>query len=188
MENCEMTAQQCAELIAKLGGMDIVNRILTNEMKAEVEVVSCIIQKRTVTVNIIKKIEKLFFHRDTDEIIHRYPCPENGIIESKEVAIFSFKKKITSEEVIARMEREGYQPGTIWDMLGWYESMGFMPKQYGDLVALGSKCQFYHPSLRHYRTSGDVLVEQPYSTSGEWSKWGAYCCFIGVQKNQQDLS
>ena len=69
-----------------------------------------------------------------------FPLAKDGKWTRKEISIFHFGKTMSSEEVIAEMDKEGYKPATIWDLLGLAIRKPDLQRKFS-IVALGSVCK-----------------------------------------------
>ena len=97
---------------------------------------------------LIKSLKLDYVNSDITE--ENFPLTEEGKIDK----IFSFKKYRTSEEVISKMDKEGYRPANIYEMLAWAKE-DWNGKDW--VVALGSRWQ---------GPFGDRLVPYLYRDSG----------------------
>lgn len=95
----------------------------------------------------------------------------------KEVVLFHYEKSMTSKEAISRMDKEGFQPAVIEDLLALGEAHPDLQKQF-PILALGSvwRCNRDVPylgwdGLRRYLNL-------------DWSgrQWSVYCRFVAVRK------
>jgi hypothetical protein len=68
-----------------------------------------------------------------------FPMSENLVL-GLEPKLFHFGRIISSENVIREMEKEGYRPATIWDLLDYGIKNSEMQRQF-PIVALCSVCR-----------------------------------------------
>lgn len=68
-----------------------------------------------------------------------FPQPKNGQKTEKEVFVFHFGKRMSSETVIAEMQKAGYRPATIWDLIGLAIEEPNLQRSF-PIVALSSVC------------------------------------------------
>jgi hypothetical protein len=69
-----------------------------------------------------------------------FPKPAKGQKLEKEVFLFHFGKNMSSEAVIAEMDKSGYKPATIWDLLALALKEPNLQRKFW-IVALGSSCE-----------------------------------------------
>jgi len=75
--------------------------------------------------------------KDSDRWI--FPKLENAQKSEKEVVIFHFNKVITTWEIRAEMNKVGYKPAKLWDIIGLPIEWPVQPSDWTPaLVALGS--------------------------------------------------
>ena len=178
MKYGNLTLGQVEAIVNKLGGMDVVMSIL----RGVAEVVVTIIPYITVLVDETKTVEELIsegkYDWSNDNITSKnFPLPEDGKIEKREVRLFHFEKMMTSEEAIAEMDKEGYRPATIWELLG----LGRLQREF-PVIVLGSVCVV--DGRRHVAYL--YVLDGRHSLSLRWFDfgWGDYCCFVGVRSSQ----
>lgn len=98
----------------------------------------------TITIDETKMVEELTIegkYNWSNSYItsENFPRPEDGTKAEKNIVLFHFEKEMTSEQVIAEMEKEGYRPATTHELL----ALGIAePKLQSEfpIIALGSVC------------------------------------------------
>jgi len=108
-----------------------------------------------------------------------FPVSGQGKQQDIEVALFHFNKVMKSDQVIARMRKEGYRPATIAELLALGVSQPELQKQF-PIIALGSVWRF---------PDGGRLVPCLGWLSGERSlglgclggDWLVGCRFVGLR-------
>jgi hypothetical protein len=126
-------------------------------------------------MNTLEKLIKKHKFGWVNDNITEANFPDDGR-RGKDYKLFHFKKSISSERVIEEMEKEGYQPATIYELLEW--------KDWNDkdwVVTLGST----------WRDSGGCFFVPFLGRSGSeryldlrWfgSEWYVCCRFLVVRK------
>ncbi len=71
-----------------------------------------------------------------------FPKLKDGKKGDREVTIFNFNKDMSSEAVIAKMDKVGYKPATIWDLLGLTVKTDELRRKFS-IIALGSVCELH---------------------------------------------
>lgn len=126
----------------KLGGVEGARRFLSGVVEIAVKVISFITQTFTVMVDetlaLADAIAEAKFDWVNENITEKnFPKPKGGTKSSREIAIFHFGKTMSSEDVIAKMDAEGYRPATIWELLAFARDNPDLQRQF-PIVALGS--------------------------------------------------
>ncbi len=98
----------------------------------------------TILVDETKMVEELVFEgkydrSNSDVVSKNFPCPKNGTKDNKNIVLFHFGKMMTSEQVIAKMDREGYRPATVHELLALGACHPDLQRQF-PIIALGSVC------------------------------------------------
>ena len=126
-------------IITSTGGESAIDDFLSGKLK----IVRTEDQRPTfkVTVNygqtLKEMIEKGKFNWVNDNINSKnFPIEGKGQVET-EVVLFHFNKTITSEEVIKEMEKEGYCPANIAELLALAEKEPDLQRQF-PIASLGS--------------------------------------------------
>jgi hypothetical protein len=88
----------------------------------------------TLLTDLITAGEYDWVHQDITE--KNFPMPPNFVL-GVEPKLFHFNRKISSENAIKEMEKEGYRPATIWDLLDYGVKNPEMQRQF-PITALGS--------------------------------------------------
>ena len=120
-------------------------------------------------------IKKHNFFRVSQEITAEN-FPDNGE-RGKDYKLFHFDKYISSEDAIKEMEKEGYRPANIYELLEWKDW-----NNKGLVVALGSVWQDFdgfRPVA--YLNSADSLRKLLLDIWG--GDWPGYCRFLAVRKS-----
>ena len=153
--------------------------------KVAVTTTSHITHTFTVLVDETKKVEDLVkewkYDWSNDNVTSKnFPLPKGGKIEKREISLFHFSKGMTSREVIAEMDKEGYRPSTIWELLGLGISQPDLQREF-TIIALGSTCVL-DDGRRVARLYGGVA--RRYLDLGwlGYYDWSDGCRFIGVRK------
>lgn len=134
-------------LLNILGGVEVDRNILKGTVKVVTEVISNIVNAFTVLVDETLSVEEAIklgkFGWVNDDITSKtLPKLKDGKKGDKEVAIFHFGKDISSEDAIALMDKAGFKPATIWDLLGLAVKEPNLQRKF-QVVALGSVCGRY---------------------------------------------
>ncbi|MFC1623604.1 hypothetical protein ACFL05_00595 [Patescibacteria group bacterium] len=138
----------------------------------------------TILVDETKTVEELVkegkFDWSNDDIISKnFPQPEGGAKSEKEIALFHFNKTMTSDDVIAEMDKDGYRPATIWELLGLGIIQPDLQREF-PIIALGSVCVLLggRRVAGLYRHAG----ERPLDLGWFVDSWSDFCRFAGVRK------
>jgi len=133
-------------IINKLGGEEGVAKFLRGEVELVVtKVINFITHTFTVLVNETLSVEKAVkegkFDWVNDDIVSdNFPKLKDGKKSEKDVVLFHFNKDMSSEAVIAEMDKVGYKPASIWDLLGLAVKEPNLQREF-PIVALGSVCK-----------------------------------------------
>jgi hypothetical protein len=111
--------------------------IKNNELISDVFTTVPVDETRTVEDE-LKEIAFDWVNNDITSI--NFPVHEDGKSSEKEIFLFNFERKILGAEVIAEMDKAGYRPATVWELIGLVQKEPNLPKQF-PLVALGSVCK-----------------------------------------------
>ena len=171
-------------LLNILGGLEVARAILRGAIKVVMQVVKFIVDTFTVMVDETLSVEDAVkegnFDWSNDNINStNFPKPANGQKSEKEIAIFHFAKTMSSEAVIAEMNKAEYRPATIWELTGLAKKEPDLQRKF-PVVALGSVCE-----LR-----GDRRVAGLYGDAGGRGlglycfgvDWSDRCRFAAVRK------
>lgn len=110
--------------------------------------------------------------------------PENFVLGT-DPKIFHFKRDITSEDVIKEMDKEGYCPAMIWDLID-YGAKNPEEQRKFPIVGLGSIGEFVDGRCVPFLSKG---VSERYLDLGWWDNdWKANCRFLGVRKKVSQAS
>ena len=132
-------------LLNILGGVEVARNILKGTVKVVTEVISNIVNAFTVLVDETLSVEEAIklgnFGWVNDDITSKtFPKLKDGKKGDKEVAIFHFGKDISSEDAIALMDKAGFKPATIWDLLGLAVKEPNLQRKF-PVVGIGSVCE-----------------------------------------------
>jgi len=153
-------------------------------MKANTDTISTITHTFTVLVDETKTVEELVKEGDYDwsngnVTSKNFPQPLNQKQEDREVVLFHFGKQMTSEQVVAEMDKVGYRPGTVHEILGLGIARPDLQREF-PIIALGSTCVLdgNRPVAYLYRYA-DKRYLRLYWFDRDWY---GYCRFAGVRK------
>jgi hypothetical protein len=143
----DYTAGQLNAIVKKMidqAGKDAPERFLAGTIKLVAEVINYIVALFTFTVDETKTVEELVKAGNFDcsnEYItsENFPQKENGQKKEKEIAIFHFGKNMSSDNVIAEMDKVGYKPATIWDLISLAIKEPDLQRKF-PIIALSSVC------------------------------------------------
>lgn len=107
-----------------------------------------------------------------------FPTPMNLVLGT-EPKLFHFNRAISSENAIKEMDKEGYRPATIWDLLDYGAKNPELQRQF-PIVALGSVCEVNFNRNVAYLGRG---ASERYLCLG-WLgiDWDERCRFLAVRK------
>lgn len=107
-----------------------------------------------------------------------FPMPE-GFTLGSEPKVFHFDRTISSEKAIKEMEKQGYRPAMIWDLLDYGAKNPEEQRKY-PIVALGSVAVFGDDrdvaSLHRGGSARRLCLD------GFDCGWNDYCRFLAVRK------
>ena len=145
---------------------------------------SSVTHTSTITVDETKTVEDLtaegkYKWSNSDVTSEKFPRPENGTRSERKIALFHFGKEMTSEQVIAEMDKEGFRQATIHELLALGIAQPELQKDF-PIISLGSVCVL----------NGRRLVAILYENAGyrglrlSWFDlgWSGHCRFVGVRK------
>lgn len=174
-------------LLNILGGTEVARNILRGVVKVVTEVVNFITNTFKVVVNHTKTLADLIAEGKYDwvnENITQANFPIVGDSEAEEeLALFHFNRDISSDTAIAEMEKAGYDPADIADLLTFGASQPELQRQF-PIVALKSVWRNPH---------GNRDVPILYSNSGKRNLflcsfdggWGGRFRFLARRKYQK---
>jgi hypothetical protein len=177
---------------------------LTNKIKSLKSVIDSEIKKAeaelpTKKIEVGKEFNLKFKYRSLEEMIEagnfnykdnninttNFPDPQekellNQVIKLK-VKIFDFKKDISSEDVLKELDKEGYRPATLTELLALAEIGPELQEQF-PVIALGSVWRRSDvdrsvPCLR-VRDSGGRSLDLYWFDDD----WRVYCRFLAIRK------
>jgi hypothetical protein len=171
-------------LLNILGGVEVARRILRGTLKIVTETISFITHTFTITVDETLSLEELVkegkYDWSNENIISKnFPLPKNGKKSDKEVFLFHFVKNMSSEAIIALMDKAGYKPATIWDLLSLGASHPDLQREF-PVVALGSVAE-----LVGFRFVGCLRrcdSERDADLNDFGREWGGGYRFLAVRK------
>jgi len=170
-------------LLNILGGVEVARGILRGAIEVITKVIS-FITKFTVLVDETLSVEEAVklgsFDRSNENITSvNFPKPASGQKLEKEVVLFHFGRNMSSEAVIAEMDKAGYKPATIWDLLGLAVKEPDLQRKF-PILALGSVCRLNgHRRVAYLcESSGDRRLSLDYFGSD----WSGCFRFAGVRK------
>jgi aminoglycoside N3'-acetyltransferase len=141
----------------------------------------------TVLVDETKTVEEAveicnFGCRDADINNKNFLRIKNGQKSEKEIAIFDFGKPMSSEDVVVEMDKIGYKPATIFDILSLVVEARMSKLQWIfriRIVALGSVCNNFGGSrvayLDEFSNCGQICLERLDDGFGSRSCFAAVC-------------
>ncbi len=186
MKYGEVTFGQVEALINKMGGMDAFLSVLRGTAKVIVQtIISTVTHTFTVSVDEMQSVEELVkagnFNWSNDNITSKnFPKQKKGQKMEKEIVLFHFDKGMSSDSVISEMDKAGYKPATIWDILGLAIKEPDLQRSF-PIVALGSVCR---------RDGSRYVADLCEDDSGRRLDlyyfdygWRDYCRFAGVRKS-----
>jgi hypothetical protein len=151
-------------------------------MKANTDTISTITHTFTVMVDETKTVEQLTAegkcNRSNSNVTSKnFPKPLNPKQEDREIVLFHFGKQMTSEQVVAEMDKVGYRPGTVHEILGLGIARPDLKREF-PIIALGSTCVLSCHVANLY-WSADKRNLNLYLFDDDW---GGNCRFAGVRK------
>ena len=156
-------------------------RVVGDLVETVAKTVNFIAHTFTVLVDENQSVEELVkacgFNWSNDNVVSKnLPQPANGQKLKKEIVIFHFDKNMSSEAVIAEMDRAGYKPATIWDLLGLAKKEPNLQKEF-PIVALSFVCQLNgYPYLYVYSGARELGLDYFDDV------WSDFYRFAGVRK------
>lgn len=125
----------------------------------------------------LKDLIKGFDYVNPNITVENFPVPEEIGTDFK---LFHFDRYISSDNAIKEMEKEGYKPARLYELLTW--------KDWNDkdwIVALGSVCEVDGdrrvPCLSRYDS------ERRLSLDWWGGDWYAFCRFLAVRNGSRKL-
>lgn len=119
----------------------------------------------------------------TDE---NFPVPENFVL-GEDPKVFHFNRDISSEDVIKEMDKEGYTPAMIWDILD-YGAKNPEEQRKFPIVGLGSVGEVDDDDDRHVPVLNRNDSKRYLSLSWWDGGWDAGYRFLGVRKKVSQTS
>jgi len=144
MKYGNLTLGQVEALVNKLGGMEAVMSILRDVAEVVVTTISHITHFFTVLIDETRTVEELtaegkYDWSNRNVTSKNFPRSKGGTGMEKDIALFHFRKTMTSEQVIAEMEKENYRPATCQELLALGIAQQELQRDF-PIIALGSVC------------------------------------------------
>jgi len=146
--SANLTVGQLNALVKIVGGEEAVREILRGTIVIYKKLTNFITTTFNVMVDETKTVEEaaetgMFTWLYPGIISEHFPKPVGGVKKEREIVLFHFNimNGFSSEEVISLMNRMGYKPATVWDLIALAVREPNLQKKY-PIVALGSVCQF----------------------------------------------
>ena len=183
MKYGEMTWGQMEAVVNKLCGMEGALQFLRGEtvvIAQSKETTSIFPIQVNYDLRLEAAIKAGNYDWKNDDITEKhFPSKRSGQAEI-EIQLFHFNKVMTSEEVIQEMDKQGYRPAELPELLAFGAKYPDEQRKY-PIVALGSVYQYW---------DGDRYVSYLWRGDGErdlgliWFGvgWGASFRFAGVRK------
>ncbi|PIR72123.1 MAG: hypothetical protein COU42_02245 [Candidatus Nealsonbacteria bacterium CG10_big_fil_rev_8_21_14_0_10_36_24] len=142
MKYGELTLGQIEAVVNKLGGMNGVNKLLSGElvgkeMENQRQTSMVIVDYSQTLAQMIKAGNYGWVNNDITQ--EHFPIAGSGKQE-EEIVLFCFGKNISSGDAIAEMEKQGFRPARIEELLALGAAYPGLQKQF-PIVALGSVWQ-----------------------------------------------
>ncbi len=169
MKYNELTLGQIEAIVNKLGGMEGVKRFLSSN------IFNFVVNYVITLPDMIKAGAYDWVNPHITEV--NFPITGTGEVEVS-AKLFHFKKIILSDDAVVEMDRLGFRPATIHELLAFRETNPDVQREF-TIVALGSSCQI--AGIRRV----SYLVGDDYSglDLSWWSDdWDSNCRFLGVRK------
>jgi hypothetical protein len=183
--SASLTVGQLNALVKKVGGPEVVLQILRGTVEVITKAVSYIIATFTITVDETLSVEDAvkigkFDYSNPSITSEKFEKPTNGQKwDDKEVTIFHFNKTMTSEAIIAEMDKAGYKPANIWELISLAVKEPDLQRKY-PIVALGSFCLLDGDRLVPYLC--EFGSERDLSLDAFDVGWGDDYRFLAVRK------
>lgn len=144
MKYGRLTLGQVEALGNMLGGEEGIAGLFRGELEVHIKMVNFITHVFKVFVNEILPIEEAiklgkFGRVDDLNTSQNFPQIKDGKNAEKQVFIFHFAKRMSTEKAIELMGKAGYKPATVWDLLGLAEKKPNLYREF-PIVALSSYC------------------------------------------------
>lgn len=188
MKYGDVTFGQMEAVINKLGGLDGVRRFLADEHKV-VEAIAITTYRLIVdyTQNLSDMVKRGKYDWVNGDITEKnFPCAKSGS-ENVSVEILHLKRHfnlgISSNAAVAEMDRLGYRPATIEELLAFGAANPEIQRQF-PIVALGSTCvpDGYHSVACLYGDKGGSERERHLNLHWWRGGWVDSDRFLAVRK------
>ncbi|MFA6158536.1 MAG: hypothetical protein WC763_02820 [Candidatus Paceibacterota bacterium] len=113
------------------------------------------------------------------EHINEKNFPPESLVLGSDPKVFHFNRYISSEDAIAEMEKKGYRPATLGDLLDYGAKNPEEQREY-PIVALGSVAVL--DDGRRVACLGGHGSARRLSLHGFDGDWGGHCRFLAVRK------
>jgi len=113
-----------------------------------------------------------------------FPVPENYVLGS-DPKIFHFSRNVSSEDVVKEMDKEGYEPAMIWDLLDFGAKNPEEQRKF-PIVGLGSVGEVGGHRYVPYLDGDDSERDLDLCWWGHG--WDAFYRFLGVRKKVSQTS
>jgi hypothetical protein len=177
---------------------DLMNKIKSLKTEINLEIEKIEVELPTKKIEVGKEFNLRFKYRSLEEMIKagkfdwkdddinsiNFPNPKekellNQVIKLK-AKVFDFKKDISSEDVLKELDKEGYRPATVTELLALAEIDPDLQRQFV-IFSLGSvwrrsATDYYVP----YLGAGDD--ERGLDLDGFEGDWSVGCRFLAVRK------
>lgn len=177
-------------LLNKLGGLEVARGILRGTIEVITKVVNFIVRTFTLLVDETKSVDELVKAGEFDWVninitSTNFPNLASDKIDEQELPLFYFSKTMSSDAVIAEMDKKGCEPATIWDLLSFAKKEPDLQRKF-PIVALKSVWR---------DSDGDRSVPFLYSDAGGrglsvyylGGDWRGYYRFLARRKCQKPL-
>jgi len=178
---------------------DLLNKIKEIETKinSEVEKIEAELPTKKIEVgkefNLKFKYRKLeemikagnFFHANGDITPTKFSDPKEKELLDRVIRIkakiFDFKKDISSHDVLKELDKEGYRPATLIELLALAEIDPELQRQFS-IVSLGSPWEDYddHYTVPYIYT---IDSERKLNLDDFLGDWSVHYCFFAVRKD-----
>jgi hypothetical protein len=177
------TMGQTEALLNKLGGDEVAMGILRGTIEVITKLVSFITHTFMVMVDETQTVEELVkaekFNWSNDIVSKNFPKPANGQKSEREIVLFHFNKGMFTKTIIAEMDKAGYKPATIWDLLGLAAKEPDLQRKFS-ITALGSICRIDGACLAAFL--GGNSCERMMDLDDISIHWDDDCRFAAVRK------
>ncbi len=136
MKYGELTLEQIEAIIDKLGGLTGVRRFLAGEITVSASQITF-----SVTLDYRRSLAEMIQagHYDwvSPEITADHFSVSGEGCHQRTIALLNFNRQLTSEQIIAKLDEEGFRPAKIEELLALGEAQPQLQKKF-TIIALGS--------------------------------------------------